>query len=1083
MASDGVVLFDMFEHQKENIAPLVEGRSAAALAKAFSYASLASDGRGSTFALEREEFERRINESEDLDDPLEVWIEYITWTHEKFPQGASAESGLVELLERCTTQFASTGYYANDPRYLRIWLEYARYNDNPREVFSFLFQKGIGAQLATFYEEYAKYLELLGRKHQAQEVYVLGIENQARPVDRLRRRYEQFVERVEYNPPDPNEPRSPAMQVARPALATKELTILDRDANLLQAAGTSTHERPRQREKMAIFVDPDDSASGKVEQGAGGWETIGSIAERRKENTIASRPLAGEIMHMQRPQQQHAVSAKLSIFRDSSAAAAPDGATLRPAPTPAVTGQKPKRAERFVVNLDAIYLDGHDEEMSFEELRWHARQRQLQREQERAREHQRAQQQMLQARAMEAQRQTPMKNVTQSMPLKDSPEIRRRPASPTMTVHTRAATDEIYDLFNQPLKCDIDAVEPQGVADSDEDEDDDDDDDDDAEEDSDEDEDEEEEEEDEEDEDDVTQPPAMCDKDSTSENQHYEQHANDENIPQQQPPLLPATPQQERIPVPGKDRFKIAMMTPIVETTESIATITRTAVHRNNRFLEHLDEEGASSSPFTEHPPERHAPVPYFPKFAVTSTTNVWDNAPIVKDMLVNPMEESIRATILENAHPGISSFAGYLNHKGKTLGKCDVLAKVSKASKRSSGTLAADTDVVLGHSTYHFRRVLGEGAFAPVYLFESASTDDKDAENIIPDGSRLCAIKMEQPSNAWEFYALRETERRLTTTACAPNLAQDVRMRALDSIIRAQELHTYGDASCLVMEYNDQGTILDIVNLFKADSVKTASSPVLGLDEGLAMFFTVELLRTVEALHGVGILHGDLKPDNCMVRLVTKSGKSTAALSLPDSGKLSSAYIRTGENGWRTKGISLIDFGRAIDLTSYPRGVQFMADWKTCEQDCAEMRELRPWSYQVDYHGLASIVHMLLFGKHIETMADASAASGRRKRYRVAQGFKRYWQQDMWKELFDLLLNSAAVRVEQARDENAEDAFGGAGDVDKAFPVTQRLRQARARMEAYLEENSERGGGTSLRISLQRMEALILAEKRKSGM
>lgn len=27
-----------------------------------------------------------------------------------------------------------------------------------------------------------------------------------------------------------------------------------------------------------------------------------------------------------------------------------------------------------------------------------------------------------------------------------------RPASPTMTMHTKAATDEIYDMFNQPLK-------------------------------------------------------------------------------------------------------------------------------------------------------------------------------------------------------------------------------------------------------------------------------------------------------------------------------------------------------------------------------------------------------------------------------------------------------------------------------------------------------------------------------------------------------------------------------------------------------------------------------------------------------
>ena len=39
-------------------------------------------------------------------------------------------------------------------------------------------------------------------------------------------------------------------------------------------------------------------------------------------------------------------------------------------------------------------------------------------------------------------------------------------------------------------------------------------------------------------------------------------------------------------------------------------------------------------------------------------------------------------------------------------------------------------------------------------------------------------------------------------------------------------------------------------------------------LDELLVMFFTIEFLRLLEGLHSAGLIHGDLKIDNCLVRL-----------------------------------------------------------------------------------------------------------------------------------------------------------------------------------------------------------------------
>jgi len=38
-------------------------------------------------------------------------------------------------------------------------------------------------------------------------------------------------------------------------------------------------------------------------------------------------------------------------------------------------------------------------------------------------------------------------------------------------------------------------------------------------------------------------------------------------------------------------------------------------------------------------------------------------------------------------------------------------------------------------------------------------------------------------------------------------------------------------------------------------------------MDELLVMFYTVELLKCLEAIHSVGIIHGDVKPDNLLIR------------------------------------------------------------------------------------------------------------------------------------------------------------------------------------------------------------------------
>ena len=354
------------------------------------------------------------------------------------------------------------------------------------------------------------------------------------------------------------------------------------------------------------------------------------------------------------------------------------------------------------------------------------------------------------------------------------------------------------------------------------------------------------------------------------------------------------------------------------------------------------------------------------------------------------------------------------------------------------------------------------------MYLGEQNSTDESEADET---AITQLAIKCEDPPTSWEFYIMSTLRTRLGDCS---------RERA--SILEPHSLHLFADEGYLIEQYLDQGTLLDLVNLAKAEQ------PSGVLDEAVAMFFTVELLRTVEAMHAQGILHGDLKADNCLVRL-------SPIIPIPpqssDPTDWDSQFHPDGSFGWASKGLSLIDFGRGIDLRHFRADVQFVADWKTGKADCVEMRELRPWTWQVDYWGMAGVIHSLLFGKYIEDMpvdaphggaaasykhdlgggcggagetaaAEVGIQTGKMKRYKLKESLKRYWQTELWAPLFELLLNPTA---------HVDGEEGG------KMPVMKGLRRCRDAMEVWLEAEAGKKG---LKNALRRIEERIKDGRRK---
>lgn len=503
-------------------------------------------------------------------------------------------------------------------------------------------------------------------------------------------------------------------------------------------------------------------------------------------------------------------------------------------------------------------------------------------------------------------------------------------------------------------------------------------------------------------------------------------------------------------------------MTPITERTEVSLDVDmdrayqfKTPSKHDGRAMpvEELSDSDTSSSPLRATFPEERCFIksrtPLGAKAAPNRAAPV--KGPIVKEAQCSPVDDGIKRTILANIQPPLAMYPGYYDHHNQRYERGTEIRRFAKAvsrlGKANTEKAGPGTPVVVQfadcESRYTVKRELGAGAFAPVYLVENSEPDEEEDEQengaVMGKGTfavnrraPIEALKMESPPTPWEFYIMRTAHARLGP-----------QHRATASISFAHEMHLYQDEGFLFLPFHPHGTLLDVINFFRAE-------PSGVMDEQLAMFFTIELLRTVEALHSKNVLHGDLKPDNCLLRLDS-----------PDQG-LSSQWHADGKGGWDARGIVLIDFGRGIDMKAFVPDVEFIADWKTTAQDCPEMREGRPWTWQIDYYGLAGVVHCLLFGKYIETMRSDQGGLGRNgRKYRIRESLKRYWQTDIWGDCFEVLLNPASFMA-------LED--GG------RMPVLRSMRNVRERMEAWLAANCERGAG--LKAAMGRMEAFAKSRK-----
>ncbi|GFR21453.1 hypothetical protein TNCT_393361 [Trichonephila clavata] len=253
--------------------------------------------------------------------------------------------------------------------------------------------------------------------------------------------------------------------------------------------------------------------------------------------------------------------------------------------------------------------------------------------------------------------------------------------------------------------------------------------------------------------------------------------------------------------------------------------------------------------------------------------------------------------------------------------------------------------------------RLIREGAFGKIYEAEKQYASSQKIHS-----NTKVALKVCRNANDWEFYICYSVHKRLQEINNPP----DVKL----SVMEINAAKRCSDSIVLVSEFSQNGTLLDLVNMYKQ---KNENIP-----ETIIMYLTFEMLHIVSKIHECKIIHGDIKPDNILIRNVSN-------FNIQDSFSLKTTFLK------------FIDFGRAIDLTAFERGICF----KTILKDgCIEMKENKSWAFQIDWYGLLSCIHVLLFSEYMKVKQNPDG------KWTIEKKFKRYWDQKLWVPLFDELLN-----------------------------------------------------------------------------
>lgn len=379
----------------------------------------------------------------------------------------------------------------------------------------------------------------------------------------------------------------------------------------------------------------------------------------------------------------------------------------------------------------------------------------------------------------------------------------------------------------------------------------------------------------------------------------------------------------------------------------------------------------------------------------------------------------------------------------------------------------------------YDANETFNAGSYNLIDDFE-LSFDDDDNNNIKVDKEvdiKKIIIKEESDVANKNLIVLKVSERDNEPYAFLEyliinSLRSKISEKSLSSIVIPVACEVTMDEVLLTTRFHRRGSLLDICKM----SSKFGFSGIPGsiglessincLNEALAIFFLVEIMRVVDDVQSVGVIHNNIKPENVLLRLA----------EIPSLNWDSSFRIdRSG--GWSKKGIVLCDWKRSIDLSLFVKGKRFIFGNDYNNNNlindhtlCIEMRKKLPIRYEQDWYGIANIAHVLLFGKSISVKESETKKPievnicGKVETIpylELKEDLKSNWNIQMWQEFFNILMNVGYLYQTDPSTDN--DSY------EHDFPPIHRIRAIRRSMEQWLVQSTS---GRNLRGLVKRIEA-----------
>jgi Mad3/BUB1 homology region 1 len=255
---------------------------------------------------------------------------------------------------------------------------------------------------------------------------------------------------------------------------------------------------------------------------------------------------------------------------------------------------------------------------------------------------------------------------------------------------------------------------------------------------------------------------------------------------------------------------------------------------------------------------------------------------------------------------------------------------------------------------SYLVESKLGDGyegksaVFAAVPFDQASSFEEEDEEE-----AQTVAIKVASTINlAWEFYIYSAIHARIS--------GDQARF-----IPHAEAFFNGSPVSYLVVDRVSVATLAQLIEISERKLGVTREAhnmleknPKRPFSEHVAMFFVVELLKALEAVHRASIIHADVTLENIVVR--------------NDRGSWLGGYNMAGKDGWGEKGIALIDFNHAIDARHSAVGewtadavaahTAFLGNAHLDKSYSREQGSGHPWGFNADCHAARVCAQKLLF-------------------------------------------------------------------------------------------------------------------------